>query len=263
MRTSAIPAERQVQIAKLVKEKGLVTVESLKKILGVSVITIRRDLAVLEERGLLERTHGGAISTRPMMREFHYREKDKTNALYKEAIGRAAADMIEDGDTVFINSGSTTYQVIRFLNRLHNVRIITNNVAAAANFGNMPGLELILTGGMYRPSSNCLVGEFASQIVSQIMASKVIIGADGLSFKGGLTSPVYQEAAITRRMVERTQGLVICVADHSKIGKVSNFLTIPVSSLNILVTDWEFEESYRQNLETMDVKIIKVEETDI
>ncbi len=259
MRTSAIPAERQVQIAKLVKEKGLVTVEALKEILGVSVITIRRDLAVLEEKGLLERTHGGAISTRPMMREFHYQEKDKINSLHKEAIGRRAAEMIEDGDTIFINSGSTTYQVVRFLSRLHNVRVITNNVAAAASFGTIPGLELILTGGMYRPSSNCLVGEFAFQIVSQIMASKAIIGADGLSFKGGLTSPVYQEAAITRKMVERTQGTVICVADHSKIGKISNFLSIPVNSLDFLVTDWDFEESYRQNLETMDIEIIKVD----
>ncbi len=262
MRASAIPAERQVQIAKLVKEKGLVTVESLKEILGVSVITIRRDLAVLEERGLLERTHGGAVSTQPMMREFHYQEKDKTNAICKEAIGRKAAEMIEEGDTVFINSGSTTYQVIRFITRLKNVRVITNNVAAAANFGSMPGLELILTGGLFRPSSNCLVGEFASQIVSQITASKIIIGADGLSFKGGLTSPVYQEAAITRKMVERTQGPVICVADHSKIGKISNFLTIPVSGMDVLITDWDFEESYRENLESAGIEIIKVERPD-
>ncbi len=259
MRSSAIPAERQVQIAKLVKEKGLVTVESLKEILGVSVITIRRDLAVLEERGLLERTHGGAVSTRPVNREFHYREKDKTNSIYKEAIGRAAAEMVEDGDTVFINSGSTTYQVVRFLSRLNNVRVITNNLAAVASFGSMPGVELILTGGKYRSESNCLVGEFASQIVSQIMASKVIIGADGLSFKGGLTSPVYQEAAITRKMIERTQGPVICVADHSKIGNISNFLTVPVSDIDLLVTDWEFEESYRANLESVNLEIIKVQ----
>ncbi len=262
MRSSAIPAERQVEIARLVKEKGLVTVESLKEILGVSVITIRRDLAVLEKRGLLERTHGGAISTSPLNREFKYHEKDKTNAVYKEAIGRYAAGMIEDGDTVFINSGSTTYQVIRFLEGRTNVRIITNNVAAAASFGSIPGIELILTGGMYRSASNCVVGEFASQIISQIMASKTIIGADGLSFKGGLTSPVYQEAAVTRKMIERTQGDVICVADHSKIGKISNFLTVPVDNLDYLVTDWDFVESYRENLESVSIEIIKVQKPD-
>ena len=263
MRSSAIPAERQVEIARLVKEKGLVTVESLKEILGVSVITIRRDLAVLEKRGLLERTHGGAISTSPITREYNYREKDKTNSKYKEAIGKAAAELIKDGDTVFINSGSTTFQVIRFLEGKRNIRIITNNVAAAENFGSFPGIELILTGGRYRSQSNCVVGEFASQVISQIMATKTIIGADGLSFKGGLTSPVYQEAAVTRKMIERTQGDVICTADHSKIGKISNFLTVPVDRLNYLVTDWEFVESYRENLESVGIKIIKVEDPDV
>lgn len=197
-----------------------------------------------------------------MNKEFDYHEKDKTNSLCKEAIGRAAADMIEDGDTVFINSGSTTYQVIRFLEGKRNIRIITNNVAATANFGAFPGIELILTGGMYRSASHCVVGEFTSQIISQIMASKTIIGADGLSFKGGLTSPVYQEAAVTRKMIERTQGDVICVADHSKIGKISNFLTVPVERLDYLVTDWNFVESYRENLESVAIKIIKVQKPD-
>ncbi|RKX91393.1 MAG: DeoR/GlpR transcriptional regulator [Spirochaetes bacterium] len=259
MRSSAIPAERQVEIARLVKEKGLVTVESLKEVLGVSVITIRRDLAVLEKKGLLERTHGGAVSTSPVNKEYNYHEKYKINSEYKEAVGRRAAAMIEDGDTVFINSGSTTYQVIRFLEGKKNVRVITNNVAAVADFGSFPGIEIILTGGRYRTASNCVVGEFTSQIISQIMASKTVIGADGLSFKGGLTSPIYQEAAVTRQMIERTQGDVVCVADHSKIGRISNFLTVPVDNLDYLVTDWMFVESYRENLESVGIKIIKAE----
>ncbi|MCK5200128.1 MAG: DeoR/GlpR transcriptional regulator, partial [Spirochaetales bacterium] len=203
MGSNIIPAARQSRIMELIKRDGLVTVEALSKSLEVSVITIRRDLSLLEEKGVLERTHGGAILTQKIEREFNYSEKDRTNPEHKEAIGRAAAALVEDGDTVFINSGSTTYQVIRFLEDRKDVRIITNNAAAVADFGGRSGVELILTGGVYRYQSNCLIGDFAVNTVNQIIASKIIMGVDGLCFDKGLTSPVYQEAGITRAMMDR------------------------------------------------------------
>jgi len=178
----------------------------------------------------------------------------------KEAIGRAAAVLVEDGDTVFVNSGSTSYQVIRFLKGRKDVRIITNNAAAVADFGGKLGVELILTGGVYRHQSNCLIGDFAVSTISQIIASKIIMGVDGLCFEAGLTSPVYQEAGITRVMIDRTQGPVICVADTSKIGKVTNFVTASLSKVDILVTDWLFDEELRENLEALNIEIIKAEE---
>lgn len=260
MGSNIIPAARQSRIMELIKKDGLVTVEALSKSLEVSVITIRRDLSLLEEKGVLERTHGGAILTQKIEREFNYSEKDRTNPEQKEAIGRAAADLIEDGDTVFINSGSTTYQVIRFLEDRKDVRIITNNAAAVADFGGRSGVELILTGGVYRYQSNCLIGDFAVNTVNQIVASKIIMGVDGLCFDNGLTSPVYQEAGITRVMMNRTQGPIICVADTSKLGKVTNFVTAPLSKVDILVTDWLFDEELRENLEALNIEIIKADE---
>ncbi|MCD6397601.1 MAG: DeoR/GlpR transcriptional regulator [Spirochaetaceae bacterium] len=260
MAINIIPAARQSTIVDLIKKDGLVTVEALSRILNVSVITVRRDLSVLEEKGLLERTHGGAVFTKPIERESYYPEKDRRNKAQKEAIGKAAAALVEDGDTVFINSGSTTYQVIRFLEERKNVTVITNNAAAVADFIGKPGIELILTGGIYRHQSNCLIGDFAVNTVNMVVASKIIMGVDGLCFKEGLTSPVYQEAGITKTMIERTQGQVICVADSSKIGKVTNFVTAPLSILDILVTDWLFDEELRQGFKELSTKIIKLEE---
>ncbi len=261
MGSNIIPAARQSKIMELIKRDGLVTVDSLSKILEVSVITIRRDLSMLEEKGVLERTHGGAVLAPQIEREFNYSEKDRINTEQKEAIGRAAAELVEDGDTVFINSGSTSYQVIRFLKGRQDVRIITNNAAAVADFGGKLGVELILTGGVYRHQSNCLIGDFAVSTINQVFASKIIMGVDGLCFDAGLTSPVYQEAGITRVMIDRTQGSVICVADTSKIGKVTNFVTAPLSKVDILVTDWLFDEELRENLEALNIEIIKAEET--
>ena len=260
MGSNIIPAARQSRIMELIKRDGLVTVEALSKNLDVSVITIRRDLTVLEDRGVLERTHGGAVRTQQIEREFNYSEKDRTNTEQKEAIGKAAAALVEDGDTVFINSGSTTFQVIRFLENRKNVHIITNNVAAVAAFGGKNGVELILTGGVYRHQSNCLIGDFAVNTVNQAIASKIIMGVDGMCFNTGLTSPVYQEAGITRAMMDRTQGPIICVADFSKLGRITNFVTAPFARVDILVTDWLFDEELRENMEALSIEIIKAEE---
>ncbi|RKX83354.1 MAG: DeoR/GlpR transcriptional regulator [Spirochaetes bacterium] len=259
MGLNIIPAARQSKIMELIKQNGLVTVEALSKSLEVSVITIRRDLSLLEEKGVLERTHGGAILTQKVEREFNYSEKDRINPQQKESIGRAAAALIEDGDTVFINSGSTTYQVIRFLEDRKDVRVITNNVAAVADFGGRSGVEMILTGGLYRYQSNCLIGDFAINTVNQIITSKIIMGVDGLCFDKGLTSPVYQEAGITRSMMDRTQGPVICVADASKLGKVTNFVIAPLAKVDIIVTDEFFDEDLRYDLEALNIEIIKSE----
>ena len=260
MSANIIPAARQSMIVELIKKDGLVTVEALSKRLDVSVITIRRDLSVLEETGVLERTHGGAIFTNSIEREFNYTEKDRLNKEQKESIGKAAAALVEDGDTVFVNSGSTTYQVIRFLEGKKDLQIITNNAAAVADFGGRPGIELILTGGIFRHQSNCLIGEFAISTINMVIASKIIMGVDGMNFKEGLTSPVYQEAGITKVMIDRTQGQVICVADSSKIGRVTNFVTAPLSVLDTLVTDWLLNEELRIEIEDLGIKVMQTEE---
>jgi DeoR family fructose operon transcriptional repressor len=221
--------------------------------LKVSEITIRRDLDILEGKGVLERTHGGAISSRRVSTEPLYDQKNRVEMAEKIAIGRAAAALIESGDTVLINSGSTNLQVIRNI-RAQDVRLITSNAGAVAD--PPAGTEMVLIGGLYRPQSNSFVGAFAALTLERVYGSKAIIGVDGVSYKYGLTTPNHQEAEIGRLMIERTRGPVIVVADHTKIGVVSNFLTARIDEADILVTDSGFEEEYRDDLEKAGVQII-------
>lgn len=249
-----MPAERHHRIGRLLEERGIIGVAELSSLLGVSEITIRRDLAVLERRGLLERARGGAVASRRLRVETMFSQKGLDRRAEKEAIGRAAAALIEDGDTLLVNGGSTTLEVIRNLGS-KRVQLITNNVAAVLESYAL-GIELILIGGEYRPQSNSLVGLFASIALQRVYGSKAIIGVDGLSIKDGLTHPVAQEAEVTREMIERTRGEVIVVADHGKLAVVSNFVSAPIEKVDVLVTDASSQMEYRSELEQKGIKVI-------
>ncbi len=181
-------------------------------------MTIRRDLDALEAEGLLERTHGGAIALHKVTGERRFREKDEENREAKEAIGRRAADMVADGETVLVNSGSTTRQVLRCLALRPSLRIITNNVAAVADLLDETAAEILLLGGRFRSAAGCVVGDWAVRLMEELAPSRAILGADGISLKEGVSSPIPEEAALTRLMIERTRGPVTLVADSGKIG---------------------------------------------
>lgn len=258
MPNSLIPAGRRAGILSEIKEKGFASVEELSEKFDVSVITIRRDLDQLEAEGFIERTHGGATYTRHIAAESSYLEKNSQNREIKTAIGRKAAELAAPGDTVFVNSGSTTYQIIRSLLTIEGIRIVTNNIAAVLEAEPGPGCELILIGGKYRFNSGCTIGSFAEALISQLNVSKTFIGADGISLKSGITSPVSEEAAVTRMMIEHTAGPVTMAADSSKIGQMSTFFISSLDSIDYLITDGNFDENYRPDFEEAGIKITKV-----
>lgn len=254
MASNYIPADRQRQIHALLAKKGVVSVTEISKMLGVSELTIRRDLDVLNRKGILERTHGGAVYNVCMSAEPLYSQKECLRKEEKEAIGLAATKLVEDGDALLINSGSTTLEVIRHL-KGKRVRIITTNVGAIPEAIDSE-MELILIGGLYRPRSNSLVGALATLSLHQVYGSKAFIGVDGVSVKYGLTTPILEEAEIAREMIERTPGPIIVVADHSKLGVVSNFITAPLDKVAVLVTDEKIDNEYRLGLEKKGIKIV-------
>ena len=254
MTSGFIPADRQKRIQRLLQERGVVKVTDLSSMLGVSEITIRRDLDVLERNGDLERTHGGAVYNQRMRIEPRYAQKDAIHREEKEAIGRAAAKLVEAGDTLLINSGSTTKQVIRSL-KMSKARIITSNLGAVIE-AQESEMELILIGGLLRSQSNSLVGSLATLSLQQVYGSKAFIGVDGLSVKYGLTTPILEEAEIAREMIRRTPGPVIVVADHSKLSVVSNFMTAPIDQVDMLVTDQGLSNELREELEKIGIKVI-------
>lgn len=254
MAQNYIPADRQTRIQRLIQEKGIVKVMDLSRIFNVTELTIRRDLNLLEKKGILDRTHGGAILRHRMKTELLYTEKDQSSRSEKEWIGKAVNEIIEPKDTLLINTGSTTTQVLRHLSG-KRLTVVTSN-ANALGLVDDPDIELILTGGTFRKQSNSLIGVFARTVLDQVCGSKAIIGVDGLSIKFGLTTPIQHEAEVARLMIERTQGPVIVVADHKKMGVVSNFETAPIRKVDMLVTDSGIEPDFRKMLEDIGIQVI-------
>ncbi|MGD2143795.1 MAG: DeoR/GlpR family DNA-binding transcription regulator [Anaerolineae bacterium] len=250
-----IPAQRRKRIRELITSQGSVRVSTLSELLKVSEITIRRDLDRLEEEGILERTHGGAIYSHHMRVEPLYTEKDRIHREEKREIGRAAAALVEDGDTLLINSGSTTLHIFRHLAGRKDLQVITSNMGALLETQGV-GLALIFIGGTYREQSNSLVGPLGMLSLGRVSANKCFIGVDGISRKYGLTTPILREAEIARAMIERTHGQVVAVADHSKLGVVADFVTASVAEVDILVVDDGFDEEYRSELEGLGLEII-------
>lgn len=256
-RSNLIPAERQDYIADLVRRKRTISVSALSEALRVSEVTIRRDLERLEALGILERTHGGAVLTQHLLQEPLYIHKDQLHLEAKQAIGRAAAQLVSEGDTIFVNSGSTTRQLFAHLAQIARLRVVTSNVAALSELTNGgKERELVLLGGVHRWQSNSLVGPLALSTIAQINASKAFLGVDGITVQHGLTTPILDEAAVARAMIERTHGPVVVLADHTKFGVVAEFTTCPLSRVHTVVTDAGLDDDWRQTLEAQGVRLI-------
>lgn len=230
-----LPAERHRRILELLEDHRVVRVSALAELLVVSEVTVRRDLEALERRGLLERTHGGAVAAHRFRAEPAYDVAISSNAEEKRLIGQAAAALVEPGDALYLNGGTTTLQVFRHLHG-SGARVVTNHVGIALEAVDRD-VELLLLGGHYRAPSNSVVGPFATDALRRTHATKAFIGVEGISVGAGLTTPVASEAEIARVMIEQTRGRVIVVADHSKVGTVADFVIAPLDQVDTLVVD--------------------------
>lgn len=249
-----LPAERHRRIQELLRERQVVRVSSLSEMMGVSEVTIRRDLEDLEGRGLLERTHGGAIAAQRMRSEPAYFEAVTRNQTEKRLIGQAAARLALPGDTIFMNGGTTTLEVFRSLGAA-DVKVVTNHMGMALEAADA-GIEVILAGGEYRPPSNSCVGPFATDAIRKVFASRTFIGVEGLSRRAGLTTPAAPEAEIASLMIEQTRGQIVVVADHTKLGTVADFAIAPLDRVDALVTDAGIDPAYREELIHLGLEVI-------
>jgi DeoR family fructose operon transcriptional repressor len=249
-----LPAERHRRIEGILRERRVVRVSTLSEEIGVSEVTIRRDLEALERRGILERTHGGAVLTQRMRAEPAYVEAISSNPEAKRRIAQAAANLVDAGDTLYLNGGTTTLQVFRHL-RAPGLKVITNHVGIALESAEHD-FDLLLVGGHYRAPSNSVVGPFATEALRRTHATRAYVGVEGVSVTSGLTSPVAAEAEIARVMIEQARGRVVIVADHSKIGTVADFVIAPLEAADTLVVDDAVDEEYRDRLVDAGVDVI-------
>ena len=250
-----IPAQRREKIQEYLSIHQIARTADLCDLLETSEATVRRDLEWLEQKGILERTHGGAILNQRMILEQEYQQRAQHHPEEKKRIGELAASLIEEGDIVFINSGTTATQVLQHIRSNSNITVFTNNVSAVMDLG-APGFHYYLTGGEFQPRSNSLAGRFAMDNLDLVFANKTILGVDGISLKHGCTVPTLPEADVVRKMIERTKGQVIIVADYSKWGVVSNFQIANIDEIDKLVTDSRFSASATDDLASHSVSCL-------
>lgn len=227
--------ERKQQILAALQRAPAVRVADLGRTLQASVASIRRDLADLERSGLLKRTHGGAISNRLALSEPSLAEKKDRYQREKAAIASVAASLIEPGDTVFLDSGSTTRAIAQELRDRSGITVVTNALNIAWELASS-GVEVVITGGHLRPDVLSLVGAIAEQAIGDMHVDKLFLAANGVDIDKGLTTPQLTEAQTKRAMLDSARQ-VILVADHTKFGHVSFGRICALHRVHAVVTD--------------------------
>jgi DeoR family transcriptional regulator of aga operon len=230
-------AERRHRIVELLREHGKVTVEALAARFATSAVTIRTDLATLEAGGALERTHGGALLRRDdddqpitVKQTRHHAEKVR--------IAKVAASLIQEGETIILDSGTTTAEIAKQIRRLEvqSINVITNALNIAMLLADVPTVRLIMPGGILRPESNSLSGHMAEAALANLQADRLFLGADGLDPERGVMTPHLPEAQLNAQMIAISRQ-VIAVADSSKLMRRNISLIARVEQLHMLITD--------------------------
>jgi DeoR family transcriptional regulator of aga operon len=233
--------ERTQHILQELQRGGKVSVDELAKLLGVSLTTVRRELRGLEIKGLLRRTHGGAIPVSPMLYEpfrhlSSFQEQEDRNAAEKRRIGLAAAEMVAEGETVSIGAGTTTTQVARSLISRKGITIITNSVNIAMELSHRDEISVIVTGGLLSGDWFALVGPAALTGIGEMFVDKCFVGVDGADAEHGATSNYSDQAAVHRAMIRQARQRIV-VADHEKVGVVGRALIASPSEIDLILTD--------------------------
>ena len=222
----------------------------------VSPLTIRRDLAHLESINLISRYHGGAsrLSSQTLT-SFgdSFQNKIDQQAAEKKRIGRKAAEFISDRDIIFMNSGTT---VLQFLSALtaRRITVVTNN-AAATQCDLDENISLLMLGGEFHSQLCSFSGELTIQNIDEIYSSVTILGVNALDFDRGIMTNYFQECGVNNAMISHCRGKVIILADHTKIGKLSHFVSSPLSKIDIVITDNACPPAYVNELESRGIQV--------
>jgi len=230
-------AERRHRILEILRERGRVTVEELAGRFATSQVTIRTDLANLEASGALERTHGGALLPRDDDEQVTTLSPSPHHA-EKVRIAQVAASLIEDGETIILDSETTTAEIARQIRRLElrSINVITNALNIATLLADIPSVRLIMPGGIFRPESDSLSGPMAEAALDNLQADRLFLGADGVDPELGIMTPHLAEAQLNAKMIGISRQ-VIAVADSSKLLRRNISLIARVEQLHMLITD--------------------------
>ncbi|GEO06473.1 DeoR family transcriptional regulator [Adhaeribacter aerolatus] len=249
--------ERRVIILNKLEADGQVDVGALSEELKVSEVTIRNDLRRLEQKNMLIRARGGAIKLDRVGVDFALSDKNKKHLEEKKNIGFAAAQLVEEGDTIILDSGTTTLEIAKNLTNLTELTVITNALNVANQLAEHQNANVIVPGGFLRKNSLSLVGATAEESFRNYFCDKLFLAVDGFSTTHGLSTPNVEEAHLNRIMIDISKKVIV-VTDSSKFLKRSFAFIAPISEVDVVVTDAGIPLEDQKKLENMGIQVIVV-----
>ena len=253
---SSSAKERRALILRLLEQQTEVQVTELSKQTGISEVTIRKDLTVLQNRHLLLRTRGGAMR-RPIENpneETAVTKKQMFNFKEKERIGEEAVKLINEGDVIMLDSGTTTLEIARHLDKFQNLRIITNAINIATELMNYKRFKVVLLGGSVRYNSLSIVGPLALSTMRNFSSYKLFLGVDSFSLENGISTHNLEEALLNQIMIQQADK-VIAVFDSSKFNKRSFVHVANVNELDTIITDRALPAGMTSKLKSLGIDL--------
>jgi DeoR/GlpR family transcriptional regulator of sugar metabolism len=247
--------QRREKILELITEDGHAKVANLSRIFKVTEVTIRQDLERLEKEGFVLREHGGAYLKNIDLNVRSFTLQNQSNLPEKMAIARKAVEFIHDGDTIILDSGSTTTEIAKLISDYKNLTVITNALNIALILGAQTGINVNVTGGEFKAPTLSLTGQKAADFFQNLHVDKLFLATAGIALKSGLTYPGISDICVKRAMIEAANEIYL-VADSTKIGKNSFASLGPLSLINYLITDSKIKAEDVEWLKNYDVKFL-------
>ena len=248
--------DREKVILDRLSENGTVTVTDLARDLGFSEVTIRGDFKLLEEKGWINRTRGGAAPA------LHRSILDRQRIFpeQKNAIARAAAELVQNGDVIMIEAGTTTALITRYLSGKRDVHVVTNSTLVFSYARMYPNLQITMTGGEFRRATESLVGPIALETIARLNVRLAFVGTDGFTLERGMTTHLMEGAEIVKAMKAHAETTVL-TADSSKYGKIGFSHVLPLKAMDLILTDWDLGVKAETDLREAGISITKLKNT--
>jgi len=251
----SIKSERQDQILDIIKQNSRMTLAEISENFGVSEITIRRDVKMLEDLGIVRRAHGGVVYYAEPETEAPVVRRQLINSSAKQQIAKQAAALINDGDSIFLGSGSTASYVAQYLKGHDRLTITTNAVTVIQELASVTSINLIVLGGLLRPSELSMIGHITEQALREVRVDKVFVGMRGIDMVAGLTSD-YLPEVMTDRAIMDMSAKVIILADSTKLGQIASGYVAPIERMTTLITDSKADSDMIAQIRAKGIEVI-------
>jgi len=230
-----IAAQRRARIVELANRRGIVSVTELARLLDASQMSIRRDLTLLDAQALLRRTHGGAVALAAPP-DVPLRRRERLELQAKAAIGRVAATLVQAGDTILLDAGTTVLTMAHRLRAIRNLTVVTNSVQVLAELWNRPGIRVVTLGGVVRPGSGSLTGPLAEKALQEIRVDRAFLGTTGVTPRWEVSNSDLDLATLQRRILLTARESYL-LADHTKFGRTGLSAVSPLREFTAVITD--------------------------